>query len=76
MTLEYRLPSAARRRRVALERARLDDLDDLLHREADLVVRREEVRAEADSRAWPEVAEDPAQLELGVHGRALRDVRS
>ena len=48
--------------------------DDLRDREAELVVRREEVRAEADSGAGPEVAEDRALLELRVDGRRLRHV--
>ena len=59
--------------RVALVRARLEDLRDLLDREAELVVGGEEVRPEPDPRVRPEVAEDPALLELRVHGGELGD---
>ncbi len=46
------------RAHVALPRARLEDLGDLVDHEPELVVGREEVRPEADPRARAEVAED------------------
>src|SRR5437016_1376893 len=51
--------------------AGFDDLGDLLHCEVKLVVGREVVRAETDAGVRPEVAQDPARLELGVDGREL-----
>ena len=52
----------------------LEDLDHLADREADLVVAREEVRADADTGARAEVAQDRPLLQLGIDGRRLGHV--
>ena len=57
---------------VALVRARVEDLGDLLDREPELVVGGEVVRAQADAGVGAEVAENRPRLELGVDGRELR----
>src|SRR5215510_4207463 len=56
---------------VALVSPAFDDLGNLTGREAKLVVRVEEVRAEADACVGPEVADDLALLELTVDGRGF-----
>ncbi len=65
------IPSAEPPLRRAVRTHRLDDVDDLLDREPQLVIGCEEVRAEADPGAGPEVAEDAPLLELRIDRRAL-----
>ena len=66
--------SAARRRRRAVVGAGLEDLADLVDREAELVVGGEEVRPEPDPGVGTEVAEDLALGQLAVDGREVGDV--
>src|SRR5262249_22488243 len=54
--------------------ARLEDLGDLVEREAELLVGREVVRPETDAGVRPEVAEDPALRQLRVDGLEVRHV--
>ena len=64
------------RAEMTLVRAGLEDVGDLLDGEPDVVVAREVVRAEADTRIRAEVAQDLACLELGMDGRELRDTEN
>ena len=57
---------------MALPGAALDDLGDLSGCETQLVVRIEEVRAEANAGVGPKVADDLARGELAVDGFGLR----